>query len=95
MKSKAEPSTVRKCDCCSPALFIWLMGSMGSKKLQFCAGKVSSSTVAEAEVVANQEEKVVFLGNCTLFKNILYSVFSFLVTLYLFMADLKEWKNNI
>lgn len=94
MKSKADASAVRKCDCCSAALFIWLMGSMGSKKLQFSAGMVSSSTMAEAEVVPNWEEKEVFLGNCTLFKNILYSVFSFLVTLYLFTADLKEWKNN-
>jgi len=71
------------------------MGSVWPEKLQFCARKVSSSTVAEAEVVANREEKVVFLGNCTLFENILYSVISFLVTLYLFMADLEEWKNNI
>lgn len=95
MKSKAEPSAVRECDCYSSALPIWPMGSTGSKKLQFRAGQVSASTMAEAVGVPNWEEKVVFLGNGTLLENILYSVFSFLVMLYLFMADLKEWKNNI
>lgn len=53
--------------------------------------KVSSSTVAGAEVEKNQEEEVVF-WQIVLFENILYLIFS--VTLYLCMADLKEWKNN-
>lgn len=85
MMSKSKPST---------APFLWLMGLRGPKERQLCAEKVGSSSAGEAEVVAHWEGKVVFLGNCTLFKNILYSVV-FLVTLYLFMTDLKEWKNNI
>lgn len=64
---------------------------MGSKTI--LCWKVSSSTMAGAEVVANQEEEVVF-WEIVLFQNILYFIFSFSVTLYLCMTDLKEWKNN-
>lgn len=86
VKSKAEPWAIGNVAPC-----ILLVELMVSKIIQ--CWKVSSSTMSGAEVETNQEEEVVF-WEIVLFQNVLYLIFSFSVTLFLCVADLKEWTNN-
>lgn len=55
MESKVEPSPVSKRELLSCSSH-WASG-VRSKKLRFCGGKVSPSTLAGAEVVADWEEQ--------------------------------------
>lgn len=74
-------------------LFMCLLGSMGWQKAQLWAGRWGPARCRSRGGVYLGRESCL-CGELHHVKHMLYSILCLLVTLYLFVADLKEWKNN-